>query len=169
MRELLSSEENSHLYRPCVGIIVLNQDNFVWVGRRCPVSHDGEISSLLWQMPQGGINIREDPLDAAYRELYEETNIKSVSFLGKGCSHVRYDFLECHIKDNGYRGQIQQWFAFRFEGEEDEICVDRIACGYKSEFDTWAWVPLVDTPDMVVDFKREAYKQVVSQFSYLLA
>ncbi|ADR51752.1 dinucleoside polyphosphate hydrolase [Candidatus Liberibacter solanacearum CLso-ZC1] len=155
------------MYRHGVGIVVLNQDDLVWVGRRLCDSHD-KANSSLWQMPQGGINAQEDPFDAAYRELYEETGIKSVSFLAQKNSYIQYDFPAYCVKENGYLGQRQKWFVFRFQGQISEICVDRTAYGYESEFDAWTWVSLWDTPDMVVDFKKEAYRKVVSDFAYLI-
>ncbi|ACT57030.1 RNA pyrophosphohydrolase [Candidatus Liberibacter asiaticus] len=154
------------MYRRGVGILILNQDDLVWVGRRC--FHDNNKHLSLWQMPQGGINPQEDPLDAAYRELYEETGIKSISLLGQGDSYIQYDFPAHCIQENGYVGQMQKWFAFRFQGLTSEICVDRTAYGYESEFDAWTWVSLWDTPNIVVDFKKEAYRQVVADFAYLI-
>src|ERR1700712_1422727 len=79
-------------YRPCVGVMILNRDGLVWAGRRIPVGnseYDG--SSQLWQMPQGGIDKGEDPLDAAYRELYEETGMKTVSLLAEAKEWINYD------------------------------------------------------------------------------
>ncbi|MEG8099295.1 RNA pyrophosphohydrolase [Candidatus Liberibacter brunswickensis] len=154
------------MYRRGVGILVFNQDNLVWVGRR--ICHNNYKDLLSWQMPQGGINPQESPIDAAYRELYEETGIKSVSLLGEGSSYIKYDFPEYCIQENGYIGQVQKWFAFRFRGLTSEICVDRTEFGYESEFDDWAWVSLCDTPNMVVEFKKKSYNKIVSDFSYLV-
>ena len=79
-------------YRPCVGVMILNRQGLVWAGRRIPVGnseYDG--SPQLWQMPQGGIDEGEDPLEAAYRELYEETGIKTVSLLAEAKDWINYD------------------------------------------------------------------------------
>ncbi|AKK20346.1 dinucleoside polyphosphate hydrolase [Candidatus Liberibacter africanus PTSAPSY] len=161
-------KEKLDLYRRGVGILILGPNNHVWVGRRICHHNDKNKSSCSWQMPQGGINPQESSLDAAYRELYEETGIKSVSLLGESDSYVKYDFPKSYIRKNGYIGQIQKWFAFRFHGSTSEICVDRTSFGYESEFDAWAWVSLLDTPNIVVDFKKKSYQQIVPDFVYLI-
>ncbi|AGA64333.1 Adenosine (5')-pentaphospho-(5'')-adenosine pyrophosphohydrolase [Liberibacter crescens BT-1] len=156
-------------YRQCVGIMVLNHDGLIWLGRRCIKNNIREDVGFLWQMPQGGIDNQERPIDAAYRELYEETGIKSVSFLQESFQYISYDFPEGIAKRNQYKGQTQKWFAFRFEGDEKEICVNRELYGYKSEFDAWTWKLMKEIPDMVVDFKRSAYIKVFNEFIHLLA
>ncbi len=158
-------------YRPCVGVMVLNKDGLVWAGRRiieANSEHDG--SSQLWQMPQGGIDKGEDPLEAAYRELYEETGMKSVSLLGEAPDWVNYDLPE-HLIGIGlkgkYRGQTQRWFAFRFEGDENEIAIDPPPGGHTAEFDAWDWLPMEQLPALIVPFKRSVYEEVVSAFRHL--
>ena len=79
-------------YRPCVGVMILNRDGLVWAGRRIADGNsefDG--SPQLWQMPQGGIDKGEDPLDAAYRELYEETGIRTVTLIAEARNLINYD------------------------------------------------------------------------------
>ena len=105
-------------YRPCVGIMVLNKEGLVWVGRRL-IEDQGEMSgaSQLWQMPQGGIDKDEEPLPAAKRELFEETGIRSVSLLHEAPDWIDYDLppeLVGVAFKGRYRGQTQRWFAFRF-------------------------------------------------------
>ncbi|TCL73035.1 RNA pyrophosphohydrolase [Rhizobium sp. BK251] len=158
-------------YRPCVGIMVLNRTGLVWTGRRVPVGnseYDG--SPQLWQMPQGGIDAGEDPLEAAYRELYEETGMKTVSLLAEARDWINYD-LPAHLVGIGlkgkYRGQTQRWFAFRFEGEESEIAIDPPPGGHEREFDAWGWKPMQDLPTLIVPFKRAVYEQVVAEFHHL--
>ena len=158
-------------YRPCVGIMVLNADNRVWAGRPT-VTGDSELdgSSQLWQMPQGGIDKGEDPLEAAYRELYEETGMKSVSLLADAGRWINYDLPE-HLIGIGlkgkFRGQTQRWFAFRFEGAESEIAINPPPGGHEPEFDEWGWKPMRDLPDLIVPFKRKVYEEVVSAFTHL--
>ncbi|MBB4065465.1 RNA pyrophosphohydrolase [Gellertiella hungarica] len=158
-------------YRPCVGIMVLNREGLVWAGRRIPEGnseYDG--SPALWQMPQGGIDEGEDPLEAAYRELYEETGIRTVSLLASARDWINYD-LPAHLIGIGlkgrYRGQTQRWFAFRFEGDESEIAINPPPGGHSAEFDAWAWKPMQALPDLIVAFKRDVYRQVVAEFEHL--
>ncbi|QRM53598.1 RNA pyrophosphohydrolase [Sinorhizobium sp. BG8] len=158
-------------YRPCVGIMVLNHAGLVWAGRRIAIGnseYDG--SPQLWQMPQGGIDRNEDPLAAAYRELYEETGIKSVSLLADAGRWINYD-LPAHLVGIGlkgkYRGQTQRWFAFRFEGNESEIAINPPPGGHEPEFDAWEWKAMHELPSLIVPFKRKVYEDVVAAFSHL--
>lgn len=158
-------------YRPCVGVMVLNAQGLVWVGRRIPIAdseHSG--SSKLWQMPQGGIDPGEDPYPAALRELYEETGMKTVSLLAEAPNWINYD-LPAELIGIGlkgrYRGQTQRWFAFRFEGDESEIAINPPPGGHEAEFDAWDWKPMAALPNLIVPFKRGVYETVVSTFSSL--
>ncbi len=158
-------------YRPCVGIMILNREGLVWAGRRIPdgnSEYDG--SPQLWQMPQGGIDEGEDPLKAAYRELYEETGMKTVTLLAEAKDWINYD-LPPQLIGIGlrgkYRGQTQRWFAFRFDGDESEIAINPPPGGHEPEFDAWEWKPMAKLPDLIVVFKRSVYEQVVSEFSHL--
>ncbi len=160
-------------YRPCVGVMVLNRDGLVWAGRRIAEGnseYDG--SPQLWQMPQGGIDKGEDPLPAAYRELYEETGMKTVTLLAQSRDWINYD-LPAHLIGIGlkgrYRGQTQRWFAFRFEGDESEIAINPPPGGHDAEFDAWEWKPMADLPGLIVPFKRTVYDQVVAEFRHLAA
>jgi putative (di)nucleoside polyphosphate hydrolase len=157
-------------YRPCVGIMILNRDGLVWAGRRIPVGnseYDG--SPQLWQMPQGGIDEGEDPLKAAYRELYEETGMKTVTLLAEAKNWINYDLppqlIGIGLKGK-YRGQTQRWFAFRFDGDESEFDLE---AHHEPEFDAWRWAYLEETPDLIVPFKRTAYEAVVAAFAPLAA
>ncbi len=158
-------------YRPCVGIMILNREGLVWAGRRIPdgnSEYDG--SPQLWQMPQGGIDEGEDPLKAAYRELYEETGMKAVTLLAEAKDWINYD-LPPQLIGIGlrgkYRGQTQRWFAFRFDGDEREIAINPPPGGHEPEFDAWEWKPMAELPGLIVAFKRSVYEQVVSEFSHL--
>jgi putative (di)nucleoside polyphosphate hydrolase len=154
-------------YRPCVGICVINPDGRVFVGRRTsgPEQLDGKYA---WQMPQGGIDEGEDPYPAALRELYEETNIRSVEKIGEIKEWLSYDIpveLVRHAWGGKYRGQTQKWYAFRFTGDESEIDIVHPGGGHhKPEFVEWRWARMNELPDLIVPFKRAAYERVVKEF-----
>lgn len=158
-------------YRPCVGVMVLNAEGLVWAGRRIAEGnseYDG--SPQLWQMPQGGIDKGETPIEAAWRELYEETGIKSAELIAEARDWFHYD-LPAHLIGIGlkgkYRGQAQRWFAFRFKGEESEIAINPPPGGHHPEFDAWEWKEMASLPDLIVPFKRTVYDQVVAEFAHL--
>jgi putative (di)nucleoside polyphosphate hydrolase len=157
-------------YRPCVGAAVFNAAGLVFVGRRrsdkMGIGHEG---GYAWQMPQGGIDPGEDPLKAALRELYEETNIRSVELLAEAPEWYHYD-LPLEIMGRAlkgrYRGQAQKWFAFRFTGNEREIDVHAPGGGaHRPEFGDWRWEPLQNLPGMIVPFKRPVYDRVAETFA----
>ncbi|MBY3279933.1 RNA pyrophosphohydrolase [Rhizobium laguerreae] len=158
-------------YRPCVGVMILNPDGLVWAGRRISdgnSEYDG--SPQLWQMPQGGIDKGEDPLDAAYRELYEETGIKTVTLLAEARDWINYDLPPALIGiglRGKFRGQTQRWFAFRFDGDDSEIAINPPPGGHEPEFDAWEWKPMRQLPGLIVPFKRAVYDQVVAEFQHL--
>lgn len=159
-------------YRPCVGIMVLNDRGLAWAGRRIVQPDTDELSGAtqLWQMPQGGVDKGEEPREAAYRELYEETGMKSVSLLAETPDWITYELPE-HLLGialkGKYRGQKQKWFAFRFEGSDSEIAINPPPGGHEAEFDMWEWKPMTDLPGLIVPFKRKVYESVVSAFRHL--
>lgn len=156
-------------YRPCVGLALFSRDGRVFLGRRANRSQREHVApGHEWQMPQGGIDRGEQPLQAAYRELREETNVSSVSLLAEAPDWLSYDLPHEVGKEawrGRYRGQSQKWFAFRFEGEEDEIDIANPAGGHKAEFDSWRWAPLADAPELIIPFKREVYREVARLFA----
>ena len=161
----------SHLpYRACVGVALFNAEGFVFVGRRRPDRHAsaGDVP-YEWQMPQGGIDSGEDPYAAALRELYEETNVRSVSLLAEAPEWYRYDLpprVMGRALKGRFRGQTQRWFAFRFEGDESEIDVQSPGGGaHRPEFIDWKWERLSAMPGLIVPFKRQVYEQVVDAFA----
>lgn len=150
-------------YRPCVGIALFNHAGLVFIGRRAGFSGQD-----AWQMPQGGIDPDETPRDAAVRELREETGVTAVSFLAEAPEWLRYDLPAEAQKASWrgrYRGQTQKWFAFRFEGKDDDINVLEPAGGHKAEFAEWRWERLNLTPGLIVAFKRPVYEEVTKIFA----
>ena len=154
-------------YRPCVGLAVFNTAGLVFVGRRLggPEHVDATHS---WQMPQGGIDEGEDPYEAALRELYEETNIRSIRKLGEVEGWLKYDIprdIAGQAWKGKYRGQKQKWYAMRFTGDESEIDIASPAGGHKPEFVEWRWEKLENAPGLIVPFKRQVYEDVVKNFT----
>ena len=136
--------------RKGVGIIVLNKNNEVFVGKR----KDNPIDK--WQMPQGGIDNNETPIDAMKRELAEETSIKKIQILKEIENWLEYELpnnLLGKIWKGKYRGQRQKWFIVKFIGNESEINLKT----RNPEFIEWKWIDYNLLPDVIVDFKRKIY------------
>ena len=139
--------------RTGVGIILLNNKNQVFVARRI------DNPKNFWQMPQGGVDEGEDFLSAAYRELEEETSIKSVEIIQEIDGITTYelpDNLLGIIWKGKYKGQKQKWFIMRFLGKDDEINIKTI----KPEFLEWKWININSITEVVVDFKIQVYKHL---------
>lgn len=157
-------------YRPCAGVMVLNRDGRAFIGRRSNgPEHVDE--THVWQMPQGGIDDDEDPYPAALRELYEETNIRSVEKIGEIKDWLIYDIPRDIVGQawkGKYRGQKQKWFALRFTGEENEINIAQPGGGeHEPEFVDWRWEKVENLPGLIIPFKRDVYERVVNEFSPL--
>jgi putative (di)nucleoside polyphosphate hydrolase len=155
-------------YRPCAGLMVLNRAGRAFVGRRIDGPEHVDLTHV-WQMPQGGLDPGEEPFPAALRELYEETNIKSVEHLGEIDEWLTYDIpreIAGQAWKGRYRGQTQKWFALRFTGHESEIDIAHPAGGaHEPEFVEWRWQPVRNLPNLVVPFKRPVYERVVQEFA----
>ena len=139
--------------RDGVGIIVLNKDNKVFVAKRI------DNPKNFWQMPQGGVDKGENFLSAAYRELEEETSIKSVKLIkeiDKITTYLLPKNLLGVIWKGKYKGQKQKWFLMRFLGSDNEININT----NKPEFLEWKWIDLDMITEVVVDFKLEVYKTI---------
>ncbi len=159
---------NGARYRPCVGVMLLNDSGEAFIGRRRPKgAYDLVSARFEWQMPQGGVDEGEKPIEAALRELYEETNVRSAVVLGEIESWLSYDLPpEAGRRWKGeYIGQTQKWFAMRFTGDESEIDIANPAGGaHQPEFDAWRWEKPARLPQLIVPFKRHVYEQVVREF-----
>jgi len=155
-------------YRRAVGAAVFNRDGLVWVGRRSDVNAEGEGAGHWWQMPQGGLDGGEEPEQAVFRELYEETSIKSVKLIRQAPEWLSYDLPVPLVPTSWggkYRGQTQKWFAARFTGQDSEI--NLAPSGHKQEFDQWRWVKMHEVIDAIVPFKKPVYEQVIAAFRHL--
>ena len=136
--------------RSGVGIVVLNQENKIFVAKRIDNPKD------FWQMPQGGVDQNESYLDAAHRELYEETSIKSIEILKEIDGFFEYQLpsnLVGIIWKGKFRGQKQKWFITRFIGDEKEINLKT----QHPEFIEWKWILPDKLPEVIVNFKKEMY------------
>ena len=151
-------------FRPNVGVVLINADGRVWLGRRADIP-----GPTNWQFPQGGMDKGEDPLDAAVRELREETGATSVRLLARTDDWLAYAFPPGHRRSKaakGWIGQKQLWFAFAFEGDDGEF---NLAAHAQIEFDAWRWARLDEALECVVAFKRETYRQVIDAFRELVS
>jgi len=151
-------------YRPCAGVMLVNREGRVFVGQRL----DSKLEA--WQMPQGGIDPGEDALDAAYRELWEETGIARahVELVAEAPEELCYDLpdeLIGKVWQGRWRGQRQRWFLFRFLGEDSDV---NIATA-DPEFRAWRWADPADLPELIVPFKRTLYRQLLDIFAEHLA
>ena len=148
--------------RKGVGIILLNDENKVFVAKRI------DNPKNFWQMPQGGIDEGENYYEAAIRELKEETSVVSVKFIqeiDKKLTYILPDHLIGIIWRGRYKGQIQKWFVMRFVGKETEININT----KKPEFLDWKWVDLDDLPMIAVKFKLDVYKSLKQEVSKILS
>ena len=146
-------------YRSNVGIMMVNEKGYVFVGQRLDNNQNA------WQMPQGGIDAGEDPETAAYRELLEETGVKKqdVRLVASASQWLSYDLPEdlIPILWNGkFRGQKQKWFLFKFLGEDGDI---NIATEHP-EFSKWKWISKENLLKEIVPFKKSVYENVLKEF-----
>ena len=146
-------------YRPCVGVMVINQDGLVFTGQRIDNHADA------WQMPQGGVDKGENPRNAALRELEEETGIPAtaVEVVAETDDWIPYDLphdLVPKLWKGRYKGQEQKWFLLRFLGSDDLVNIETA----EPEFRAWRWMDPQELPDRIVPFKCDTYVQVLRAF-----
>jgi 8-oxo-dGTP pyrophosphatase MutT (NUDIX family) len=143
-------------YRRGVGIMLLNNQNEVLVGRRADAKG-------AWQMPKGGIDENEDPRNAAFRELREEIGTDKAEVIAESKAWLRYDLPPELRKrwDNRWHGQQQKWFVMRFLGVDADIDV----ATEHPEFSAWKWVPVERLPELIVSFKRQLYVDLLRELA----
>ena len=149
-------------YRRCVGMMILNNENKILVGKRLdhPSGH--------WQMPQGGIDDNENPNEAVWREMQEEIGTNNASIIQESTQWINYkiplETLQTLPWGHKYVGQTQKWFLFRFNGADNEINV----VTEKPEFSEWRWSNHNLLIENIVPFKRNTYKKILEEFKDLL-
>ena len=148
-------------YRKCVGMMILNKENKILVGKR--IDHP----SGFWQMPQGGIDKHENPEEAVWREMMEEIGTNNATLIKVSNQWLKYDIpdktLETLPWGHIYRGQSQKWFAFKFTGADEDINVGTS----NPEFSQWKWNPYQTMEDEIVPFKKSVYLKILKEFKDL--
>jgi len=152
-----------HLYRPGVGIMLVNPERRVWVGQRL----DSTLEA--WQMPQGGLDPGETPLEGAFRELEEETGIRRelIEIVAQAKDELTYELPEDLIGKvwkKPWRGQRQTWFLARFLGEDADVNI----ATPEPEFRAWKWAEPSELPALIVPFKKKLYEDLLAAFTDLL-
>ena len=147
-------------YRPAAGVMLLSREGKVWVGQRL------DSTLQAWQMPQGGLDPNEEPLQGALRELEEETGISRdlVEILARCPRELTYDLPEDLIGKvwkKRWRGQRQTWFLARFLGRDEDV---NLATAHP-EFRAWKWAEPAELPAMIVPFKKKLYKDLLEAFA----
>ena len=148
-------------FRNGVGIVVLNKDNKVFVAKRI------DNPKNFWQMPQGGVDKGENYIDAAYRELKEETSIENVKLIKELDGLITYNLPQSLlgiIWKGRFKGQKQKWFLMKFLGTDNEIDIKT----RNPEFLEWKWIDLEHITDVVVDFKLHVYQEIKEKVKKLL-
>lgn len=144
----------STLYRPAVGMMIVNKENKIFMGQR------HEQLAPAWQMPQGGISPHEETDQAMLRELQEEVGTRDIEIIVKSKEWYTYDLPEELAKRlwNGrFKGQKQIWYALRFRGYDEDINIHT----YHPEFRLWKWVEKEGVLDLAIPFKRHLYERVL--------
>ena len=149
-----------HGYRPAVGVMLINAERKVWVGQRL----DSTLEA--WQMPQGGLDPGETPLEGAFRELEEETGIRRdlVEILEQAKEELTYDLPEDLIGKvwkEPWRGQRQTWFLARFLGRDEDVDI----ATPDPEFRAWKWAEPAELPALIVPFKKKLYEDLIEAFA----
>lgn len=151
-------EYSKRPYRPCVGIMLINDNGHIFGGRR--IDNRAE----AWQMPQGGIDAGEDVETACFREMREEIGTDKADILSIHPEWLNYDIplpLADRLWGGSYRGQSQKWVALRYTGQDSDINI----ATEEPEFFSWQWMSPADLIQLAVPFKRPVYEDIMSQFA----
>jgi putative (di)nucleoside polyphosphate hydrolase len=158
-------DDDPRPFRAGVGALLLNPSGRVWVGER--IRKLNQQLDFPWQLPQGGLDEGEDPRDAVFRELEEETGTANAEIIAETPDWLTYD-LPLDVRDRvwkgRFRGQRQKWYALRFLGKDSEFDLETHA---KPEFSSWRWAPMLELPALVVPFKRNLYQDLLTVFGHL--
>ncbi len=159
---LFKDEFGDPLYRPAVGMMLLNAENKIFVGQRI------DSKDAAWQMPQGGIGPTEDTDQAMLRELQEEIGTRNVEIIVKSKTWYKYDLppeLAGRLWKGKFKGQKQIWYALRFRGKDKDINIHT----YHPEFRAWKWIDKSELLDLIIPFKRDLYAHVLNDlWDYIL-
>ena len=162
---MTENDDDPRPFRTGVGALLLNDDGRVWIGER--IRRAGQQMEFPWQLPQGGLDEGEDPRDAVFRELEEETGSANAEIIAETPGWLTYD-LPVDIRDQvwkgRFRGQRQKWYAMRFLGRDNEF---DLMTHEKPEFSRWRWAPMAELPSLIVPFKRSLYHDLLSTFGHL--
>ena len=151
-------EYSKRPYRPCVGIMLINDNGHIFGGQR--IDNRAE----AWQMPQGGIDAGEDVETACFREMREEIGTDKADILSIHPEWLNYDIplpLADRLWGGSYRGQSQKWVALRYTGQDSDINIATV----EPEFFSWQWMSPADLIQLAVPFKRPVYEDIMSQFA----
>lgn len=150
----MQDREDESSYRPGVGMMLINKSNKIFVGQR------KKSRKPAWQMPQGGIDLDEDPESAMLRELEEEIgtrNVEIITYSKRWYSYKIPPRLAPRLWGGKYKGQKQLWYLLRFLGHDKDI---NIATSH-AEFSSWKWVEKQELLDLIIPFKRDLYREVL--------
>ena len=161
------TSSDSSVFRLGVGIMLVNADKKVFVGRRIDQTRqkENDIVSKVWQMPQGGIDSGEHLEEALWREMDEEIGCSKGEIIAESKEWYSYDLpldLQIRLWGGRFQGQKQKWFLVKFLGEEKDINLNT----HYPEFSSWKWVDCDELIDIIVPFKKELYKKIVGEFKW---
>ncbi len=144
-----------------IGVIILNNNNQVFVGKR------KDNPGNNWQMPQGGVENGEKFIVAMKRELLEETSIKNIKILKEIDRMYEYMLPENLIGiiwKGKFKGQRQKWFLTRFVGLDNEINIET----KHPEFIDWKWIEPKKLPEVIVSFKKNLYVNLLKEINLFI-